>query len=76
MSQGLIEGHTYMVKGADHIAHSNAVATQAVYRIMIAERLLTEEQAESAVRLQLSPAFSYPWSTLFCALGRKPVETT
>jgi SAM-dependent methyltransferase len=67
------EGYTYMVRGSDPIARSFLAAGQPLFRLMIKEGLLTEDQYENAERISLDPAFNYPGPTLFSAWGRKPV---
>ena len=69
------EGWTFIGRGGEREPESRvaAAAWQSVSKPMIAAGVITQEQSESIHRMQLDPTYYYPFYTLFCAWGRKPV---
>jgi SAM-dependent methyltransferase len=64
------EGWTCMVRGGDPVAQLEAAGLPAV----LAAGLFTKEQYELANHVFQDPTMYYPYMTMFCAWGRKPVE--
>jgi SAM-dependent methyltransferase len=67
------EGWTFIMRGGDPYARMYEEAWRTGTLPSIPEGTVTREQNESVQRVFMDPTY-YPFSTLFCAWGRKPVS--